>query len=403
MAALQARAIATAVWVAPAEHLVARRDGDRVLLEDTLALTQGVLTGQCADDFADVAGGAGGPARARLVALARLATGLSQAALAAAAAGSFRPAGVTDLLRRDGWGQLWIELTAQCNERCVHCYAESSPERTEALDRATVLGVLDEAAAMGFAMVQFTGGDPLLCPFLAEAAAHARGLGLVVEVYTNGLALAPALLERLHAQQAAFAFSLYADRPAEHDAVTRTPGSHARTADAIRRAVAIGAPVRVAVIAMGENQARVAEAIAFARSLGVAPDRVGADVQHAVGRGTFDPALDCPDGAERATHRTRGLPAGEGQPSAAPRGRPGGSGRLCVGPGGQVWPCIFSRWIGLGRLGPGRGLAAVLADARPQPGWWRPSILDTGCTEQLQCGECRIAAAALATLAREPS
>ena len=84
-----------------------------------------------------------------------------------------------------------------------------------------------------------------------------------------------------------------------------------------------------------------------------------------------------------------------------PSVRPAGRGRLCVGPDGQVWPCIFARWVPLGRVGEGRGLEQVLAEAQPQPGWVRPSIMDTGCREQLQCGECRIAAAALATMAQE--
>ncbi len=39
-----------------------------------------------------------------------------------------------------GWSQLFVALTARCNERCGHCYAESSPEREEALSRDLRVG-----------------------------------------------------------------------------------------------------------------------------------------------------------------------------------------------------------------------------------------------------------------------
>ena len=78
-----------------------------------------------------------------------------------------------------------------------------------------------------------------------------------------------------------------------------------------------------------------------------------------------------------------------------------GSGRLCIGPSGEVWPCIFSRWMPIGRVTADRGLAQVLAEARPRPGWLRPGMTDTDCNDKLQCGECRIAAAAFAAMAGE--
>ncbi len=395
------------VWVAPAQGLQARWTPDGVVIEDMSAYTQSILTGTVAADFRLLADGAAPDTavRARVEALARTGNGVMAHALRALAEGAFRPAIAADVLRRDGWGQLWIELTAQCNERCVHCYAESAPERTEALDRQVVLDTITDAAQLGFTMVQFTGGDPLLCPFLPEAAAHARGVGLEVEVYTNGLALSPELLAQLREHDAAFAFSIYGDRPEEHDAITRVPGSQARTSDAIQRAVAAGGPVRVAIIVMGPNQDRVTATIAHVEALGVPRDKIGADVMHDAGRGSFDAQVTVPETADLASGTHRGMPGtpvpdpDAGAPAAqvappAPR-----RGRLAIGPEGQVWPCIFTRWAEMGRVSAGRRLPAVLEAAQPVPGWSRPSCLDTADRSSLQCGECRVAAAALTTLA----
>src|SRR5690606_35876914 len=53
---------------------------------------------------------------------------------------------------------LFIELVGQCNERCVHCYASSSPEIRAKLEHREVESILADAAALGFTRVQFTGG-----------------------------------------------------------------------------------------------------------------------------------------------------------------------------------------------------------------------------------------------------
>ena len=58
------------------------------------------------------------------------------------------------VLRGSGWKQLFVELTAKCNEQCVHCYAESSPTRTEALAWPELRKVLEDAKALDFGLVQ---------------------------------------------------------------------------------------------------------------------------------------------------------------------------------------------------------------------------------------------------------
>ena len=93
-------------------------------------------------------------------------------------------------VKLDGFDTLFVELLGRCNERCVHCYADSAPTVEASLDRTVVMSVIDQAVEAGFRRIQFTGGDPLLCEFLPEAVARARAVGLrSIEIYTNGLAL----------------------------------------------------------------------------------------------------------------------------------------------------------------------------------------------------------------------
>ncbi|MBL4849131.1 MAG: radical SAM protein, partial [Planctomycetes bacterium] len=190
----------------------------------------------------------------------------------------------TRALERGGWGLLFVELTARCNERCLHCYVEAGPERSEALDWETIQALLRDAAELGFEIVQLTGGEALLSPHLVEAAALARQLGIpTVEVYTNGVLLDEARYAKLQAEGVSFAFSLYAADPARHDEITRLRGSHARTVKAIRLALAGGSTVRVGVIAVTpEDEPHALAAAALARELGVP---VSLDVSRSVGRG----------------------------------------------------------------------------------------------------------------------
>lgn len=277
-----------------------------------------------------------------------------------------------------GLATLFIEVVGQCNERCLHCYADSGPEVTTALDRTTCEQVLEDAAALGISRVQFTGGDPLLCEFLPSLVVRAKELGIAFrEVYTNGLALSDAKLDSLAEGEPAFAFSFYSHRADVHDAITRTKGSQARTTAAILRTLGRGFPVRVSVIVMEENAGDLAATIEHLRGLGV--ETVHATSTYAVGRGA---RFNDPDGAAFAA-LAPGAHGGAWDSTAL--------GKLCVASNASVYPCIFNRNMPLGDLRQSRLREIAAAPALAPP---RRSLIDTD-KQSLQCFECRLTARAL--------
>ncbi len=289
------------------------------------------------------------------------------------------------LLRGAGFSQLFVELTARCNERCVHCYAESSPERGEALSQPALRAVLEDARALGFENVQLTGGDPLVSPLCAWAVQHAAGLGIArIELYTNGLGLHDRLYAQLRPYPVAFAFSFYAADPQVHDAITGTRGSQRRTLAAITRVLADGLPLRVSVIVMDQNRTQLEATRALLLGLGLPEDALGMDVQRSVGRGlmTIRPKQS----------GITGTPGGHKANEAAWL-----SGRAAVSYDGTVYPCIFSRGFALGSVYE-RPLREILTDSQPL-------VLDPEAMaaeygrreEQLACWDCRLRAALLAT------
>jgi MoaA/NifB/PqqE/SkfB family radical SAM enzyme len=320
---------------------------------------------------------------AALAAMARCDATLARF-VAALDAHPLRPLDRAALLRGSGFGQLFVELTARCNERCVHCYADSSPEREEALDEATLLQVLEDGRALGFPRVQLTGGDPLISPLCALAAERARALGYPqIEVYTNGLALGERLLEQLAAQQVAFAFSFYSADPAVHDAITRTPGSQRRTLSAIERVLAAGSPTRVSIIAMDQNHEQLDATRALVRGLGVAEDAIHVDVQRSVGRGLMT-----------ITPKTSGITGaigGHRQEAEWPF-----EGRAAVSYDGTVFPCIFSRAFPLGSVHQ-RRLLEILNDPLPLALDFARILREQVLRKaQLSCWDCRVRGAVLA-------
>jgi MoaA/NifB/PqqE/SkfB family radical SAM enzyme len=249
------------------------------------------------------------------------------------------PLNRASLLRGAGWRQLFIELTARCNERCLHCYAESSPDRQESLDWDEIRAVLDDAKALGFGLVQLTGGDPLLSPHCVEAAAYARDIGIPrIEVYTNGLALRGKLYERLRDLRVSFAFSYYSHDPARHDAITQTRGSHERTSRAIRRAIEDGLPVRTGTVLVEQNEDDTESALGALVQLGLKHSRIRIAHSRSVGRGRLHEAPDKQPAA-----------VDEGRPESGPLAQPFG-GTAAVSYDGVVYPCIFSRHLSLGSI-----------------------------------------------------
>ncbi len=356
----------TCAWLLEGRSLVVALDtGAAVELVSDRGVGLGRFEGPLAGDVR--ARLAGAPLSPLLTHLADRSPGLA-AALASPARRLDPPA----LLAGRRWRQLFVELTAACNERCLHCYADAGPERREALDRATAEAVVREAAALGFEVVQLTGGEALLVPFVADLVRLARSLGVpVVELYTNGLLLDEARLAELCAAGASFAFSLYGRDPAVHDAVTRVPGSQRRTLDALRRALAAGASVRVGVVATRPgDEAEALAAVELAVELGVPAEQVALEVTRGVGRGRFaGRELEPAAGTARGGHgpvrdrsaRDRSARDRSARDRSAREPESGPGGKAAVLPDGRVVPCIFSRALVLGRVGPEGGLARALA------------------------------------------
>lgn len=229
---------------------------------------------------------------------------------------------------------VWLEITGKCQLECIHCYAESGPNNTHGV-MSTVdwRRVIDECAGLGVEMVQFIGGEPTLHPDLPDLIEHALTRGLEVEVFSNLVHVSDRMWDTFDRPGVRLACSWYSTNPKQHLLVTKR-NTHARTRANITEALRREIPLRAGVIGMLEDQ-DVDAAIAELEALGV-PD-VGVDHLRQVGRGIRDRDATVAELCGNC-----------------------GDGVVAVSPTGDVWPCVFTRWMPVGNV-QDQPLAAVLA------------------------------------------
>ncbi|HEY1347127.1 MAG TPA: radical SAM/SPASM domain-containing protein [Streptosporangiaceae bacterium] len=141
-----------------------------------------------------------------------------------------------------GLGQRIVQLhpTLRCNLVCRHCYSTSGPDNRVSLAPDVLLGVLEDAAAMGYEVVSVSGGEPFLYPGLVKLLAHARSLGLRTTVTTNGTVLSPRRLAGIRDHLDLLAVSVDGP-PGLHDRI-RGAGSFDRMTEGLDRLRAASVP-----------------------------------------------------------------------------------------------------------------------------------------------------------------
>jgi radical SAM protein with 4Fe4S-binding SPASM domain len=153
----------------------------------------------------------------------------------------------------------------------VRCATAGSPPRGKEMTLAQVRRVIRIFRAEArIPFFSFTGGEPLLRADLEAMIRFARRQGMRVNLITNATLASPgraASLSRSGLDTAQV--SLESVSEAEHDALTATPGSFARTLAGIRSLREAGISVQTNTTLTALNAAQAALMPAFLRSLGV--------------------------------------------------------------------------------------------------------------------------------------
>ena len=82
-------------------------------------------------------------------------------------------------------------LWTPCNMKCEFCFATFQDIHPDILPkghlgREDCISLVESLAQAGFQKINFAGGEPTLCPWLADLLRRARNLGLTTSIVTNG-------------------------------------------------------------------------------------------------------------------------------------------------------------------------------------------------------------------------
>ena len=61
-----------------------------------------------------------------------------------------------------------VELTSNCNLKCIYCYRDAGPNQRDYLEYEVLVDILERLASNGLRSVELTGGEPLLHPQFLE-------------------------------------------------------------------------------------------------------------------------------------------------------------------------------------------------------------------------------------------
>ncbi len=162
-----------------------------------------------------------------------------------------------------GGRQGLVRTGFRCNQDCGMCWQSRD---WGGPDAAQVTRWIEDLAAAGATSLLLSGGEPTLDAALPSYVARARALGLrAVTLETNAVQLAkPGRAAALAAAGLTDAFvSLHSADARVSDAITRTPGTHARTLEGVCRLLDAGVPVTLNAVMTAEGLATLAALPAF--------------------------------------------------------------------------------------------------------------------------------------------
>lgn len=297
----------------------------------------------------------------------------------------------------------WFELVSDCNEMCVHCYAECLPKskkerpeiRSEGLRYDDWKRIIASSHELGCGTGQFIGGEPFMYrdngKDVLDLAVYARGIGYeVIEIFSNGTLITPKRVQRIKDLDLRVAVSLYSIDENVHDAVTQTPGSFRKTMRALELLKATAVSTRVETVVTRVNQDTIDETINWIEQMGF--DHKPPDVLRPTGRG--ENQLLQPD---KETFVRMGLmtkPNFYVNRDFFMRNISGHSclvGKIAITEAGDVLPCIFSREEVVGNVLT-QSLKQIVESERLQEIWGSTKdevLVCQDCEYRYVCFDCR--------------
>lgn len=313
-----------------------------------------------------------------------------------------------ELTRQNNLKFVWFEIVSEdCNERCIHCYADSMPimdrkklaiyaNEKERLTYDNWVTLMEQVLNTGCTDCQFIGGEPFL--FKGERgqtvltlAEKAVGLGFkFIEIYSNAVLLTEEKVKKIKALGIHMAVSLYSVDPNIHDKITRTPGSCLKTMAGLELLKKYEVPTRVESVVMNENLSTVGQTSSYIEKMGFT--HKSPDVIRPNGRGSRLDLL--PDVDTEVSMSYLLAPNFSTSLEGFIKNISGNSclsGKIVITDTGEVIPCIFARDQVCGNVQTD-DLVNIIGGSALQKVWGSTKddvLVCKDCEYRYSCGDCR--------------
>lgn len=169
--------------------------------------------------------------------------------------------------------ELKIELTKNCPLACVHCSSNAHSDNKIQLSRKAVISLAGQAAKLKVRSIIFSGGEPLLWPWLDDAVSACAFHGLHCSLYSTGINIsgdgAQKILNLKERGLKRVIFSLHSPLKKHHEEITRQIGSFDRTVTAIRTIGNSNIEREIHFVPLTRNYKHLLKLVELAKDLGI--------------------------------------------------------------------------------------------------------------------------------------
>ncbi len=137
-----------------------------------------------------------------------------------------------------------IEFSRACNFRCAYCYLADRTAGSNELSREEIKDVISQAKELGARKIIILGGEPSIYPHLIEMLRFLGGLGLEIEIFTNGSGVDEQLAAVLAEEKARVVVKMNSRDPEIQDRLAGRKGAFTIIGKALENLHRVGYPSR---------------------------------------------------------------------------------------------------------------------------------------------------------------
>ncbi|MBU0471458.1 MAG: radical SAM protein [Nanoarchaeota archaeon] len=167
-----------------------------------------------------------------------------------------------------------LELTSLCNFNCVWCYANSNTHGRH-MSKKDSKRIIRLLADNEIRQITYSGGEPLMYPYIKDVVREAHEYGMIVHMNTNGYFLTKKIAEELRRLGLSqVQIDIDSLKSETHDRIRGKSNSFYKAVNALKNAKEVGITCVCQTVLTKINEKEVLDIFKFARSLGIQRCRV---------------------------------------------------------------------------------------------------------------------------------